>query len=155
MGDDVRLRDVEKDDLEVFYEAEHNPEAVRRSHFTPRDHDAFMTHWETRVLGDPTVFIQAVVVDDAVAGSVVAWWEGDRRFIGYWLGQAFWGRGIGRAMLAAFLAREQVRPLYADPFSGNTASVRLLERCGFAREGTIRHGDDEHVMLVLRDPTTG
>jgi hypothetical protein len=54
LGDDtLRLRDVEDADLEVFLEYEHDPEAVRRSRFTPRERDAFMTHWRTRVLQPP------------------------------------------------------------------------------------------------------
>ena len=44
---------------------------------------------------------------------------------------------------------EETRPLYADPFSGNTGSVRLLEKCGFERTGTVTYGDAEHIMLVL------
>jgi RimJ/RimL family protein N-acetyltransferase len=79
----------------------------------------------------------------------VAWWEGDRRFLGYWLGRAFWGRGVGTEALTLFLQRESVRPLYADPFAGNTGSVRLLEKCGFRRAGTVQHGENEHLLLVL------
>ncbi|CAM5583862.1 hypothetical protein SCALM49S_00991 [Streptomyces californicus] len=44
---------------------------------------------------------------------------------------------------------EKVRPLHADPFVGNTGSVRLLEKHGFRRTGTVRYGGNEHVMLVL------
>ncbi|MEV7228569.1 GNAT family protein [Polymorphospora sp. NPDC051019] len=146
---DIRLRDVEEADLPVFFEQEHDPEATRRSNFPPRGRERFMTHWATRVLGDPTVFVQAVTVDGELAGNAVAWWEGDRRFIGYWLGRRFWGRGIGTRALTLFLARERNRPLYADPYIGNTGSIRLLERCGFTRTGSVRHGADEHVMLVL------
>ncbi|MEV4171715.1 GNAT family protein [Nonomuraea sp. NPDC049709] len=149
MSDDVRLRDVVEADLDVFLEQEHDPEAVRRSRFAPREREAFMRHWKTRVLGDPTVFVQAVVVDGALAGNLVAWWEEDRRFIGYWFGRAFWGRGIGTRAMELFLGKEQTRPLYADPFHANTASVRLLEKHGFERSGTIKHGEDEHIMLVL------
>ncbi|MGH2815137.1 MAG: GNAT family N-acetyltransferase, partial [Actinomycetota bacterium] len=100
---------------------------VRRSRFPPRDREAFMTHWATRVLGDPTVLVQTVTVDGAPAGSIVAWWDQGRRYIGYWLG----------------------RPLYADPFIGNTGSVRLLERFGFKPTGTVWYGENEHVLLVL------
>jgi RimJ/RimL family protein N-acetyltransferase len=32
---------------------------------------------------------------------------------------------------------------------GNTASVRLLERCGFRRVGTDHHADLEFVVLRL------
>jgi RimJ/RimL family protein N-acetyltransferase len=60
------------------------------------------------------------------------------------------GRGIGTRAVTMFLAREEVRPLYADPFSGNTGSVRLLEKCGFERAGTVNYGVHEHIMLVLR-----
>ncbi|NEC00205.1 GNAT family N-acetyltransferase [Streptomyces anulatus] len=149
----MRLRDVETADLEVFLANEHDPEAVRRSRFPPREREAFMAHWTSRVLGDPANLVQAVVVDDGttgnVAGSIVAWWEGERRFIGYWLGRPYWGRGIGTRALTAFLELETARPLYADPAVGNTGSVRLLEKCGFVATGTVRHGEDEHVVLVL------
>ncbi|GLX00243.1 N-acetyltransferase GCN5 [Microtetraspora sp. NBRC 16547] len=147
----MRLRDVEDADLELFFEQEHDPETVRRSRFTPRDREVFMTHWATKVLGDSTILVQTVTVDGEPAGNVVSWWEQDRRFIGYGFGRRFWGRGIGTKALTLFLEREQSRPLYADPFTGNTGSVRLLEKCGFERAGTIWHGENEHIMLVLHD----
>ncbi|UBU12380.1 GNAT family N-acetyltransferase [Nonomuraea gerenzanensis] len=149
MDDVVLLRDVTEADLEVLLEYEHDPEAVRRSRFPPREREAFMHHWKTRVLGDPTGLVQAVTVGGELAGNLVAWWEGDRRFIGYWLGRAYWGRGVGTRALGLFLEKEQVRPLYADPFHENLASVRLLERHGFERTGTVWHDEDEHILLVL------
>jgi RimJ/RimL family protein N-acetyltransferase len=149
MDGSVRLRDVEEADLELFFEQENDPEAVRRSRFAPRERAAFMTHWRTRVLGDPEVHVRTVTVDGEPAGSVVAWWEDGKRFIGYGLGQAYWGRGIGTEALGLFLRRETVRPLYADPYAENTGSVKLLEKHGFVRTGTVRHGEDEHLMLVL------
>lgn len=151
MSDEVTLRDVEEADLEIFLAHEHDPENVRRSKFPPREREQFMTHWRTRVLGDPTVFVQTAVVDGAVAGSVVAWWEGDRRFIGYVFGREFWGRGVGTTSLTRFLRLEENRPLYADPYVGNAGSVRLLEKLGFRRTGTVWHGENEHVMFVLGD----
>ncbi|MFE6173535.1 GNAT family N-acetyltransferase [Streptomyces sp. NPDC056464] len=146
---DVRIREVLDSDLEAFLAYEHDPEAVRRSRFTPRPRDAFMKHWRTSVLGDETCLVRTVTVGDEVAGSVVSWWDGDRRFLGYWLGRPYWGRGVGTAALALFLDTEPTRPLYADPFHANTASVRLLEHHGFQRAGTLHHGEDEHVLLVL------
>jgi RimJ/RimL family protein N-acetyltransferase len=157
----VQLRDVEEADLDVFLEQEHDAEAVRRSRFAPRPRDRFMTHWATRILGDDTVFVRTVTVDGSPAGHIVAWWEDKgeaegegedgRRFIGYWLGRPYWGQGIGTSALALFLREEKTRPLYADPFPENTASVRLLERHGFRRAGTVRHGEDVHTLLVLQE----
>lgn len=144
---EILLRDVVEDDLETFLAYEHDPEAVARPRFVPRERDAFLRHWRTRVLGGPDSFVQTIVVDGAVAGSIVAWDADDgRRFTGYCLGRGVWGRGVGSAAMRAFLERERGRPLYADPHEGNTASCRLLERCGFVREGT----DGEYAVYVLR-----
>lgn len=148
---DVQLRDVIDDDLEILLAYEHDPVAVARSRFTPRPREAFLRHWRTRVLAAPDSHVQAILVDGELAGSIVAWDADDgRRFTGYWLGRRFWGRGVGTAAMTAFLERERVRPLYADPHAGNTASWRLLERTGFVRVGTDREGDDEYSVYVLR-----
>jgi RimJ/RimL family protein N-acetyltransferase len=32
----------------------------------------------------------------------------------------------------------------------NVGSVKLLEKVGFTRWGIVRHGENEHVLLVLR-----
>ncbi|NUR86093.1 MAG: GNAT family N-acetyltransferase [Nonomuraea sp.] len=149
MSDEVRLRPVQESDLEVFLEYEHDEEAVRRSRFAPRERAAFMTHWTGRVLGDPTGLVRAVLVGDTVAGNIVAWWDGERRFIGYWLGRAHWGHGIGTRALGLFLEEEKTRPLHADPHEGNTASVRLLEHHGFRHAGSAGDG---HVLLILDAP---
>ncbi|MFE3634792.1 GNAT family N-acetyltransferase [Streptomyces sp. NPDC059168] len=147
---DVRLREVRDDDLLVLHAYENDPEAVRRSKFTPRPLDAFLEHWRERILRAPDSLVRAVTVDGEVAGSVVSWTAQDgRRFVGYWLGRRYWARGVGTRALGLFLGLERVRPLYADPFSGNTASVRLLERHGFERVGTDREGDDEYAVLAL------
>lgn len=58
-------------------------------------------------------------------------------------------RDVEEADLELFFQKEKTRPLYPDPFAGNTGSVKLLEKCGFQRSGTVRHGEDEHIMLVL------
>lgn len=72
----MRLRDVEPADLEAFLAYEHDPEAVRRSRFPPREREAFMAHWTSKVLGDPANLVRTVVVDGGTAGNIVAWWEG-------------------------------------------------------------------------------
>lgn len=145
----IALREVRADDLALFHEYENDPEAVRRSAFPPRELDAFLTHWRTTVLADPTVFVRAITVEGETAGSVVTWWAGEDRYLGYWLGSRFWGRGVGTEALRLFLEAEPVRPLWADPAAANTASVRLLRRHGFRPVRTVRHGENDHVVLRL------
>ena len=151
MTDDVRLRDVVHADLEVFFEQQQDPDAVERSKVTPRDRETFMTHWETKVLGDPDTFVQTVTVQGEPAGHLVAWWLQDKRYVGYWFGRRYWGGGVGTAALTLFLQQEKVRPLYADPFIGNTGSVRLLEKHGFRLAESVWYGKNEHLLLVLSD----
>jgi RimJ/RimL family protein N-acetyltransferase len=145
----VRLRPVSTDDLPVFFAQQAEPEALRRANFEGRSREAFVEHWTTRILGDPAVGARTVLVGDEVAGNVVSWWQDGRREVGYWLGQAFWGRGAGTRALTLYLDVETTRPLHATADVGNTASIRLLERCGFAHVETVRAGDVTYDVLVL------
>lgn len=62
--------------------------------------------------------------------------------MGYWLGEPFWGRGLTtRAVTAssdwAFENYKVVR-IFATVFLENVASIRVLEKSGFTREGVLR-----------------
>ena len=62
--------------------------------------------------------------------------------IGYWVGEPFWGRGIGTAAARfiadyAFRAYPLVR-LEARVFEWNSASARVLERAHFQLEARLR-----------------
>ena len=61
---------------------------------------------------------------------------------GYWLAEPFWNKGIMTSILQEFVAHafnnlELIR-IYAEPYSNNTASVRVLEKAGFQYEGCLR-----------------
>jgi [ribosomal protein S5]-alanine N-acetyltransferase len=62
--------------------------------------------------------------------------------IGYWLGREFWGCGIATAAVRAvadhFLETAVYCRLHAHTFEGNLASQRVLEKCGFVKEGVFR-----------------
>ncbi|MEL7535763.1 MAG: GNAT family N-acetyltransferase [Pseudomonadota bacterium] len=62
--------------------------------------------------------------------------------VGYWLGRAFWGRGIVTNALMAYrdwvIPAWQLTRLFALPFADNHASCRVLEKSGFVREGVLR-----------------
>jgi RimJ/RimL family protein N-acetyltransferase len=62
--------------------------------------------------------------------------------MGYWLSEELWGRGIAtRAATAmsewAFESYGLTR-VFAMAFAHNAASIRVLEKAGFAREGLLR-----------------
>ncbi len=55
--------------------------------------------------------------------------------VSYWIGKPYWGKGVATRALSAFLFHVKVRPLYARVAKDNIASLRVLEKCGFARIG--------------------
>lgn len=62
--------------------------------------------------------------------------------IGYWIGEAFWGRGIATealVLVSDYAFREcHVLRLFALPFADNARSIRALEKAGYAKEGILR-----------------
>jgi RimJ/RimL family protein N-acetyltransferase len=138
MTNDLQLRLVADDDLPIFFEQQLDPEANYMAAFTakdPTDRAAFMAHWQ-RILASPTVNIRTIVVDGAVAGSVLSYEEDDRPDVSYWLGKPYWGQGIATRALATFLADvNRTRPIYARAAKDNAGSLRVLAKCGFAIVG--------------------
>jgi len=61
---------------------------------------------------------------------------------GYWLGEPYWGRGIMTAVVQHVapyaLERFKLVRLESPVFAWNPASMRVLEKAGFAREGLHR-----------------
>lgn len=69
---DIRLRDVEVDDLPIFFEHQRDPEANFLAAFTSKDptnRDAFMVHW-TRSIDEEAIVIQTILCNEQVVGHV-------------------------------------------------------------------------------------
>lgn len=98
------------------------------------------------VIGDVSIFD----IENARMGSV-----------GYRLDPDLWGRGyVTEALRAAvefIFTHTELDRLHATADVRNTASNRVLEKCGFVHEGTIRHGKmvsvycDYHIWGLLRE----
>src|SRR2546423_7125048 len=124
----IQLRDVEADDLPLFFEHQRDPVAVAMVLFRSRDAAEFAQHW-AKLLADDTLLKKTIVVDGQVVGNIGSWTADGKREIGYWIDRAFWGRGIATEALTAFLRLEQTRPLYAGVAKHNLASIRVLQKC--------------------------
>jgi RimJ/RimL family protein N-acetyltransferase len=158
MSADVRLRPVEDDDIELFWQFEQDEEANRRAAFPSRPRERFMPHW-AKIRADPEKLLRTVLADGEVAGNVVSWHQDGKQWLGYWLGRDYWGRGVGTRAVRLFLDEMTIRPMYADPVEGNTGSVRLLEKLGFSRVDVPEPATAEYdgvvqrfVLLVLETP---
>jgi RimJ/RimL family protein N-acetyltransferase len=137
---EVLLREVSAADLPIFFEQQLDAEAIAMAAFTaadPSDRAAFDAHW-ARILADPTTLNRTIVCDGEVAGHVACFEQEGQREVTYWLGRRHWGRGLATRALAALLELAPERPLYARAVKDNLASLRVLEKCGFAIAGEDR-----------------
>lgn len=146
------LRDVIESDLPILFSHQLDPEATRMAAFPAREWSAFLAHWQTKVLGNPATCNRTIVCDGVVVGYISSWPDEERRFVGYWIGREHWHRGIATAALTAFLGQDNTRPLHALVAGHNAGSIRVLEKCGFVREGatTSEDGIEEHLYRIDR-----
>jgi RimJ/RimL family protein N-acetyltransferase len=155
------LRDVVEDDLDAFFEQQREPEACAMAQFPPRDREKFLLRWWS-TLGDAAITKRTILDGRDVAGYVASWTETEassddekiaRRLVAYWLGVAFWGRGLATMALAEFVTHhETARPLHAFVATSNGASRRVLEKCGFSPALAPKKGRDgvEEILMELR-----
>lgn len=146
----VRLRDVERGDLPLFYEHQRDPVAVAMVQFQSRDAAAFEQHW-ARILADEKLLKKTILSGDQVAGNIGSFDRDGKREVGYWLDRALWGRGIATAALREFLRLEPIRPLFAGVAPHNLASLRVLQKCGFTVSPPADEAaaDSSHLILTL------
>lgn len=110
--------------------------------YTQRDAD----DWIALATSDTAQRYCAIEVDGSLAGGVgIEPYNGERdgtAAFGYWLGRVYWGRGIAteaaRMLADRALASGRLRRLEACVFAENVASARVLEKCGFTRDGRLR-----------------
>ena len=155
----VFLRNVEQDDLTVFFDQQLDREANRMAAFTakdPTDKDGFMARWE-RILSDPGILSRTVVYQERTAGHVLSFEQDGKTEVSYWIGRKYWGLGLATQALMALLNIKTDRPVYARVAKDNAGSVRVLEKCGFKRYGedkgfsNARQTDVEEFLYVLDD----
>lgn len=81
--------------------------------------------------------------------------------VGYWIARDKWGQGIATQAIAEFtpyvFQTSDIERLFASVFSGNMASMRVLEKCGFELEGVHNRAIyknntfyNDHVFALLK-----
>lgn len=154
---DVILRAVEESDLPSFFKMQLDADANYMAAFAakdPSDRQAFTRHW-TKILDDDTVIRRTILFTGQVVGNIASFERSGEREVCYWIEKEYWSRGIASMALALFLAEVKLRPLFARAAKDNTASVRVLEKCGFKICGrdkgfaNARGEEIEEVILSL------
>jgi RimJ/RimL family protein N-acetyltransferase len=140
----ILLRLPLQTDLPILFEQQLDPKATAMASFPSRDRGPFMLHWE-KIMKDRDVTIRVILYKGRIAGHLVCWKQNYEQEVGYWLGREFWGKGIASAALAEFLKVVNIRPLHAHIVNHNTASRRVLEKCGFV---ALNEGDEEIILKL-------
>ncbi|MCC8023230.1 MAG: GNAT family N-acetyltransferase [Clostridiales bacterium] len=143
------LRDLEAGDLDDFYQYVRNPQVGPNAGWKPHEsleesgvilHD-MMEKQEVWAIGhraDEKLIGTIGLHKDALRGYEKA------RMLGFVLDPAYWGRGLAteaaRAVLRHAFLDLHLGLVSCNHFCYNLRSKRVIEKCGFTHEGTLRRG---------------
>jgi RimJ/RimL family protein N-acetyltransferase len=158
--DNITLREVESSDLQIFYEDQLDPEAVRMAGFVGKnrtDQAVFDAHWH-KILNTPRITQRTIVADGQVAGYIGCFPDGENMEVTYWIGKEFWGKGLATKALSEMLHLVADRPIFARAVADNIGSIRVLQKCGFKMIGANKdfangggEETDEYVFCLDHD----
>ena len=88
----------------------------------------------------------AITIDNKAIGSIGAFRQKNihkhTAEIGYYIAEEYWGKGLMteavKQICSYIFDKSNIVRIYAEPFSYNKASYRVLEKAGFLYEGTLR-----------------
>ena len=166
-GKGFKLRNWQRDDVTELQRLADNPKIAANLY------DRFPSPY---TLDDAAFFIDlkideepatSFVIDIAgrFAGTIGIELRGDvfirSPVIGYWLGEEFWDRGImseATGLMTKYVFENfDINCLQTGVFSWNPASMRVLEKAGYIKQGILKgviykNGEilDEHVYTIYR-----
>lgn len=121
--------------------------------------------WISLILNQTPLLCFVIDINGELAGVVGIEMRTDvyrkAPLIGYWLAEEYWGKGIMTSAVKlvadyAFANLDIIR-LQASIFSNNPRSMRVLEKCGFVKEGVSKRAIlknneilDEHIYALVR-----
>ena len=152
------IREWRHGDEESLVRHANNPKVAQnlRDRFPHPYTLADATWWIGHASSESPMTNFAIIANDEAVGGVglVRQQDVERRSleIGYWLGEAYWSRGIAteavRAMTEYAFANFDVCRIYATVFESNPASIRVLEKAGFVCEGRLRRSVTKNGQTV-------
>jgi RimJ/RimL family protein N-acetyltransferase len=127
-------------------------EELRENYIVDVDNPDATRAYIAKMGGEPIGFIQCYVV----MGSGGGWWEGETdpgaRGTDQFLAEEHQlGRGLGRAMVRAFVQRlfddSSVTVVQTDPDPGNERAIRCYARAGFESVGVVATPDGPALLM--------
>jgi RimJ/RimL family protein N-acetyltransferase len=155
---DIKVRSWRKDDLRSLVHHANNAKiaANLRDQFphpyTRRDGIDFLEYAQTQ---EPESSFAIEFGEEAVGGVGFLMGRDIARIsaeMGYWLSEELWGRGIASRAVEAMsdwaFDNYKLTRVYAMAFAHNAASIRVLEKAGFEREGVLRRSAIKNGVIL-------
>lgn len=144
---EITLRDWKGSDCAALAKIANDPQIAEQlrdtfpSPYTEED-AAFFINLARRTTDDKG-WLHAILVDGQVVGGISLNFGDDvyHRMgeLGYWVGKAYWGRGIASEAVRQICARAfretEIIRIEAEVLTNNPGSIRVLEKNYFIREG--------------------
>lgn len=155
----VQLRDVIVEDFPIFFAQQVDPVSTFMAAFVSKDpanEKAFTAHW-TKIIQDEKIIKKTILFNGQIAGHILNFEQFGSPSVSYWIGKEYWGKGIATYALSLFLEHVKIRPLYARAVKDNLASVKVLQKSGFAIIGEdkgfsyARSKEVEEFILILNE----
>ena len=101
-------------------------------------------------------FAFAITLEDRVIGSIGVFRRENIHYrtaeMGYYIGEKYWGNGYTteavRQVCDLVFEKTDIIRIFAEPFSHNSASCRVLEKAGFICEGILRSNAYKNGKIV-------
>ena len=109
--------------------------------------DGAAAEWIARHGKAPNNHVFAIALGDEAIGAIGldVQPDHDRGEIGYWIGVPYWGRGYmteaARGVMGWAFESLDLHRIFAQVFTRNPASGRVLQKIGMKHEGTLRQHD--------------
>lgn len=146
--EDFRLRPIQLGDEGAFLDYLSQPEVIEHTSIPAPTLESLAASVQRDIAGyaNSTSFCFAVAAADDRAIGICGFnsWSPDHRHaeLAYELAPHYWRQGVMRRAVEAVLSwgfsELGLNRVHAFVMTSNQASIRLLERCGFSREGTLR-----------------
>ncbi len=166
-GQGFKLREWQSDDIGSLQKQANNRNVSQflRDRFPYPYTVDDAVEWTNFITQQTPVINFAIEVDGKAVGGIGFEQRADifrKTFeVGYWLGEDYHGRGIMPQAVKlmvdyAFLTFDIIR-IQAGVFSNNPRSMRVLEKCGFVKEGVLKNSIvkdnvilDEHLYAFYK-----
>mgnify|MGYP001120959968 CR=1 FL=1 len=169
LGDKVRLRPVERDDLPRFVEWFGDPEVRRHLAlylpFSLAQEERWFESLLDRLERNQDVLLAIETVGGIQIGNVGLHsvnWKDRSAELGIVIGEkSYWGKGYGAdavlTMLRMAFREMNLHRVFLRVDVDNERAIRCYEKAGFQRDGTLREAVfregayiDQHVMSILK-----